>query len=55
MHDRHPLALAGFLVGLLVIISAITIAYAALKLYDQPVRKWLQRKIYERDAVMKSV
>jgi len=55
VHDTRPLALAGFLVGLLVIISAITIAYAALKLYDQPVRKWLQRKIYKRDAVMKSI
>jgi len=47
VHDTRPLPLAGFLVGLLVIISAITIAYAALKLYDQPVRKWLQRKIYK--------
>jgi peptidoglycan/LPS O-acetylase OafA/YrhL len=32
-------------VGLLVIISAIAIAYACLKLYDEPVRQWLKKKI----------
>ena len=31
-------------VGLLLILSAIGIAYACLKLYDEPVRKWLSKK-----------
>jgi len=31
-------------VGLLLILSAIGIAYACLKLYDEPVRKWLGKK-----------
>ena len=30
--------------GLLVLISAILIAYGSLKLYDEPVRKWLTKK-----------
>ena len=31
--------------GLLVLVSAILIAYACLKLYDEPVRAWLKKKI----------
>lgn len=31
-------------VGLLLILSSITIAYACLKLYDVPVRKWLAKR-----------
>lgn len=31
--------------SLLVLVSAIAIAYAALKLYDEPVRKWLKDKV----------
>jgi len=43
VHDAHPGALSAFLVAALVFASAITIAYTALKLYDEPVRKWLQK------------
>jgi peptidoglycan/LPS O-acetylase OafA/YrhL len=34
----------GFPFALLVFLSAITVAYACLKLYDEPVRQWLQKK-----------
>jgi peptidoglycan/LPS O-acetylase OafA/YrhL len=36
-----PTAAQGVLPALLVGITAITIAYASLKLYDEPVRRWL--------------
>jgi len=42
VHDTHLTVVAAFIVGAIVFIAAITIAYAALKLYDEPVRKWLQ-------------
>ncbi len=32
-------------VGLVVVLSAIAIAYACLKLYDEPVRRWLKGKV----------
>jgi peptidoglycan/LPS O-acetylase OafA/YrhL len=35
-------------VGLLVLLSAIVIAYACLKLYDEPVRRWLKNKVLTR-------
>ena len=34
----------GLLVGLVVLIGSIAIAYASLKLYDEPVRKWLTNR-----------
>jgi peptidoglycan/LPS O-acetylase OafA/YrhL len=36
--------------GLLVLISSIAIAYASLKLYDIPVRKWLTNKFMTKPA-----
>ncbi|HEY4324640.1 MAG TPA: acyltransferase [Mucilaginibacter sp.] len=35
----------SLLVGFLLIIVSITIAYACLKLYDEPVREWLKKKV----------
>lgn len=35
---------AALPVAVLVLISSITIAYACLKLYDEPIRKWLNKK-----------
>ena len=32
-------------IGALVFVGSIGLAYACLKLYDEPVRKWLQRKV----------
>ena len=35
----------GYPIGILVLIAAISIAYACLKLYDEPVRLWLKKKL----------
>ena len=35
----------GYPIGILFLISAIVIAYACLKLYDEPVRLWLKKKV----------
>jgi peptidoglycan/LPS O-acetylase OafA/YrhL len=40
----------AFPVALLVFISCIVIAYACLKLYDEPVRRWLNKKILLKDT-----
>lgn len=34
----------GMLVGTLVLIIAVLMAYGSFKLYDEPVRKWLSKK-----------
>ena len=41
--DKVPAA-QGAVVGALMLVVAITIAYACLKLYDEPVRQWLARR-----------
>jgi peptidoglycan/LPS O-acetylase OafA/YrhL len=38
-------------VALLVLISVIVLAYACLKLYDEPVRQWLNKKILTKKKV----
>ncbi|HET7898008.1 MAG TPA: acyltransferase, partial [Flavisolibacter sp.] len=38
----------GFPYGLLVFLAAIALAYACLKLYDEPVRAWLKKKSMEK-------
>ena len=43
IRDKVP-AMYGAIVGVLLLSTSITIAYACLKLYDEPVRKWLQRR-----------
>ena len=55
VHDTHPNAMTAFLVAGIVLASAITIAYTTLKLFDEPVRKWLQKKFYRMSVVAKSV
>jgi peptidoglycan/LPS O-acetylase OafA/YrhL len=45
-HEASPAATK--VVGALVFFGCITVAYAALKLYDEPLRKWLGRKYAER-------
>ncbi|PSR52375.1 acyltransferase [Adhaeribacter arboris] len=48
-NNKTPLA-QGALIGILLIIGAIALAYAALKMYDLPIRKWLARQfIYTKD------
>lgn len=43
--DRKLSLQQAFPFSLLVLISTIAIAYACLKLYDEPVRQWLKKKI----------
>ncbi len=38
----------GLWVGLLLVIASITIAYACLKLYDEPVRNWLTKRFLRK-------
>jgi len=43
-NNKIPLGAQGMLVGLALFITSILLAYACLKLYDEPVRRWLTRK-----------
>jgi peptidoglycan/LPS O-acetylase OafA/YrhL len=44
VNNKVPLGARGLLVGLLVVVAGIVLAYACLKLYDEPVREWLKKK-----------
>jgi peptidoglycan/LPS O-acetylase OafA/YrhL len=48
--NKIPLGAKGLLVGLLLVLVSITIAYACLKLYDEPVREWLRKKVLVKKA-----
>jgi peptidoglycan/LPS O-acetylase OafA/YrhL len=41
---KHPPLWQSITVGVLLFVTAITIAYACLRLYDEPVRRWLSAK-----------
>jgi len=43
VRDKVP-ARQGAVMGALLLVTSVTIAYACLKLYDEPVRRWLQRR-----------
>jgi peptidoglycan/LPS O-acetylase OafA/YrhL len=42
----------GYALGIGVLIASILIAYVCLKLYDEPVRNWLQNKLKKRKTVV---
>lgn len=42
--NKIPMGPQGLLVGLGLFLTAIAIAYACLKLYDEPVRNWLKKR-----------
>ncbi len=44
VYDNKPSTENRFIFGAIVFISALLIAYASLKYYDEPVRKWMQKK-----------
>ena len=44
VNNRLPLNILTMSVGLGAVILSITLAYACLKLYDEPIRKWLLQK-----------
>jgi len=41
-------AAQGARMGVLLFLTAITIAYTCLKLYDEPVREWLKRRFLDK-------
>ena len=43
--NKKPIGVESMLAGLLVVVVSIALAYACLKLYDEPVREWLKRKV----------
>jgi len=49
-NNKIPLGPKGLLVGLLLVLTSILIAYACLKLYDEPVREWLKKKYLMKKA-----
>jgi peptidoglycan/LPS O-acetylase OafA/YrhL len=48
--QNHVPAARGAVWGALLLIAAVTIAYASLKLYDEPLRRWLSRKLLTRQT-----
>jgi peptidoglycan/LPS O-acetylase OafA/YrhL len=49
VYDRKPSFQQAFPIALLVFASSIVLAYACLKLYDEPVRSWLKKKVLAKD------
>ncbi len=49
-NNKVPMS-TGLLGGLVVLIASIAIAYASLKLYDEPVRKWLTNRFLKTPRV----
>lgn len=45
VNNKIQLGIQGMLMGLLLVVTSIIIAYACLKLYDEPVREWLKKKV----------
>jgi len=43
-NNKIPLGAYGLFVGFLLLITSIIIAYACLKLYDEPMRNWLKKR-----------
>jgi len=45
VNNKVPLGIKGLLMGLLVVITGLVIAYLSLRFYDKPVREWLKKKV----------
>jgi peptidoglycan/LPS O-acetylase OafA/YrhL len=45
VNNKKTINLESMALGLLVVIVSISLAYACLKLYDEPVREWLKKKV----------
>ncbi|WP_022685352.1 hypothetical protein [Sphingomonas phyllosphaerae] len=48
MIDHKVPARTGAPVGVALVVTAVAVAYASLKLYDEPVRRWLGRRLLRR-------
>jgi peptidoglycan/LPS O-acetylase OafA/YrhL len=44
-------AAQGAVWGVVLLLTAVTIAYACLKLYDEPVREWLRRRFLVKSVL----
>jgi peptidoglycan/LPS O-acetylase OafA/YrhL len=45
----------GAVIGVLLVIASVGIAYACLKLYDEPVREWLKRRFLIKNPQVRPV
>ena len=45
VNNKVPMGIKGLLMGLLVVITGLVIAYLSLRFYDKPVREWLRKKV----------
>ncbi|HMG66380.1 MAG TPA: acyltransferase [Chitinophagaceae bacterium] len=45
VNNKVPLGIKGLLMGLLVVITGLVIAYLSLRFYDKPVREWLRKEV----------
>lgn len=43
--NKVPLGAKGLAMGLLVVVSSLSIAYLCLRFYDKPLREWLRKKV----------
>lgn len=50
VRGKHIPAAQGALVGVCLFIAAVSIAYACLKLYDEPLRAWLGRRFLSKKS-----
>jgi len=50
VNNKIPLGPQGLLVGAGLVIAGILLAYACLKLYDEPVRRWLTKRFLIKSA-----
>ena len=50
VNNKLALGPLPLLAGLGVVVASIILAYACLKLYDEPVRAWLKRKVLMKKA-----
>jgi peptidoglycan/LPS O-acetylase OafA/YrhL len=48
VNNKIPLGVEGLAWGAVLVITSITVAFACLKLYDEPVREWLKNKFLVR-------
>ncbi len=49
VNNKIPMG-PGLLAGVLLLIVSVAVAYASLKLYDEPVREWLKRRFLMKKA-----
>jgi peptidoglycan/LPS O-acetylase OafA/YrhL len=54
VYDNKPNAQKSIVFGLLLLVVSVALAYACLKLYDEPVRKWLTRKFLPKPVTAKA-